>query len=167
MAAAASPQDIQPIVDGDVLLAAKENIQPLAAGRRVTSLATVLSTPRKELTTQRDTIRQQFRQELATAWEEDDPLQVYHRFIQWTVENYPQGQSAESGLLELLEEATMAFKDDAVYKTDLRYLKIWIMFAGLVERPETIYKWLVVNEVGTVYSLLYEEYALLLEQMGR
>ncbi|KZS88135.1 hypothetical protein SISNIDRAFT_418676 [Sistotremastrum niveocremeum HHB9708] len=167
MAAVASPQDTPPIVDGDVLLAAKENIQPLAAGRRVTSLATVLSTPRKELTTQRDSIRAQFRQELSTAFEEDDPLDIYHRFIQWTVENYPQGQSAESGLLELLEEATRVFKDDEMYKADLRYLKIWIMFAGLVERAEVVYKWLVVNEVGTGYSLLYEEYALLLEHLGR
>ena len=33
------------IVDCDVLEAAKENIQPIAGGRRVTSLAAVLATP--------------------------------------------------------------------------------------------------------------------------
>ena len=37
--------DAPPIVDCDVLEAAKENIQPLAAGRRVTALSAILSTP--------------------------------------------------------------------------------------------------------------------------
>ncbi|KAF8962544.1 hypothetical protein BDZ97DRAFT_2021605 [Flammula alnicola] len=44
--------------------------------------------------------------------EDGDPLEAYCRLVHWTVENYPQGHSAESGLLELLEEATRVLKDD-------------------------------------------------------
>lgn len=44
--------------------------------------------------------------EIALEDEDDDPLEAYCRLVNWTVESYPQGHSAGSGLVELLEEAT-------------------------------------------------------------
>ncbi|KAG5638771.1 hypothetical protein H0H81_010192 [Sphagnurus paluster] len=100
--------------------------------------------------------------------EEDDPLAVYDQFIQWTIQSYGE-KDPNSGLRHLLEEATRKFKDDPIYKTDLRYLKLWAMYATLHERPGAIaiYGHLLATGIGTSFSLLYEKYAVLLEADGK
>ena len=119
-----------PIVDCDVLEAAKENIQPLAAGRRVTALSAILSTPHAQREARLADARRRHRTNVELALEDDsddaDPLEVYSRFVYWTVENYPQGHSAESGLLELLEEATRVLKDhrDGRWRGEMKYLQL-------------------------------------------
>lgn len=113
--------------------------------------------------------RQRFKAQLATAIEEeDDPLAVYDQFVQWTITNYGDNDP-DSGLRELLKQATGEFKEDPLYKTDLRYLKLWSLYAGLFDRPEAIaiYGYLLGNGIGTSYSMLYEGYASLLEADGR
>ncbi|KZT65292.1 hypothetical protein DAEQUDRAFT_814365 [Daedalea quercina L-15889] len=159
------------IVDGDLLEAAKENIQPLAKGRRVTTLASVLSTPHAQRESRLSAARNRHRINIEVAMEDedDDPLEAYCRFVDWTVENYPQGHSAESGLLELLEEATRVLKDDrgGKWRDDIRYLKLWVLYANYVEKPAIIYKFCLVNDIGTSHSLLYEEHATVLERASR
>ncbi|KAF8842449.1 hypothetical protein BDN67DRAFT_1067738 [Paxillus ammoniavirescens] len=160
-----------PIVDIEVLEAAKENIQPLASGRRVTTLSAILTTPHAQRDAQLNAARKRHRLnvEIAMQDEDDDPLEAYVRFVNWTVENYPQGQSAESGLLELLEEATRALKDDrgGIWRGDLKYLKLWVLYASFVEKQTMIYRFLLANDIGTNHALLYEEYAAILERQGR
>lgn len=159
------------IVDCDVLEAAKENIQPIAAGRRVTALSAILSTPHalreSRLAATRNRLR--INVEIALEDEDDDPLEAYCRFVYWVVENYPQGHSAESGLLELLEEATRVLKDhrDGEWRGDIRYLKLWVLYASYVEKPAVIFKFCLVNDIGTNHALLYEEFAVALERAGR
>lgn len=159
------------IVDCDVLEAAKENIQPLASGRRVTTLSAILQTPHAQRDVQLLAARKRFRTNIQIALEDedDDPLEAYSRFVQWTLENYPQGQSAESGLLELLEEATRVLKDnrEGRWKGTSMYLKLWVLYASYVEKPTIIYKFLLANDIGTDHALLYEEYAAALERAGR
>ncbi|KAI0266521.1 Mad3/BUB1 homology region 1-domain-containing protein [Gloeopeniophorella convolvens] len=159
------------IVDGDLLEAAKENIQPLASGRKATALSAVLSTPHAQRESKLAATRARLRINIEVAIEDDDddPLEAYCQLIYWTVENYPQGHSAESGLLELLEEATRVLKDhrDGIWRSDLRYLKLWVLYASYVERPIVIYRYLLANEVGTTFALLYEEFAAVLERNGR
>ncbi|KAI0327197.1 hypothetical protein GY45DRAFT_1309083 [Cubamyces sp. BRFM 1775] len=162
-----------PIVDCDVLEAAKENIQPLASGRRVTALSAILSTPHAQRENRLADARRRHRANVEIAMEDEDddadPLEAYSRFVYWTVENYPQGHSAESGLLELLEEATRVLRDDrgGKWRGDLRYLKLWTLYASYVDKPTIIYKYLLVNEIGTAHALFYEEYAMALERAGR
>jgi spindle assembly checkpoint component MAD3 len=164
-------ENIPVIVDCDVLEAAKENVQPLAAGRRVTALSAILSTPHAQREAKLSATRTRLRinVEVALDDEDDDPLEAYCRLVYWTVENYPQGHSAESGLLELIEEATRVLKDDrgGVWRTDLRYLKLWVLYASYVERPVVIYKFLLANDIGTPFALFYEEYATILEREGQ
>lgn len=159
------------VVDCDLLEAAKENVQPLATGRRVTSLSTILATPHAQRETKLAETRKRLRinVELALEDEDGDPLEAYCRLVYWTVENYPQGHSAESGLLELLEESTRALKDfrNGVWRGDLRYLKLWLLYASYVEKPTIIYKFLIANDIGTSFALLYEEHAAVLERDGR
>jgi spindle assembly checkpoint component MAD3 len=165
------PKQDSVIVDCDVLEAAKENIQPLASGRRVTTLSAILQTPHAQRDAQLLAARKRFRANIQIALEDedDDPLEAYSRFVQWTLENYPQGQSAESGLLELLEEATRVLKDDREgrWKRTSMYLKLWVLYASYVEKPTIIYKFLLANDIGTDHALLYEEYAAALERAGR
>ena len=93
----------------------------------------------------------------------------YCRLVDWTLENYPEGNSAESGLMELLEESTRVLKDwrDGVCKTELRYLKLWLLYASFVEKPTVIYRFVLANDICTDVALLYEEYAAVLERDGR
>ncbi|KAF9010081.1 Mad3/BUB1 homology region 1-domain-containing protein [Cyathus striatus] len=107
--------------------------------------------------------------ELSLEDDDGDPLDAYCQFVYWTVENYPQGHSAESGLLELLEEATRVLKDDrdGIWRKEIRYLKLWLLYASYVEKPTIIYKFLIANDIGTEHALLYEEYAAVLERDRR
>ncbi|RDB29894.1 Mitotic spindle checkpoint component mad3 [Hypsizygus marmoreus] len=159
------------IVDCDVLEASKENVQPLASGRRVTALSAILATPHAQREAKLSATRNRLRinVELALDDEDGDPLDAYCRLVSWTVENYPQGPSVESGLIELLEEATRVLKDDrdGGWRGDLKYLKLWLLYASFVERPTLIYRFLISNEIGTNFGLLYEEYAAVLERDGR
>lgn len=159
------------IVDCDVLEAAKENIQPLVSGRRVTSLSSVLATPHAQRESKLTATRQRLRMnvEMALEDEEDDPLESYCTFVNWTLENYPQGHSAESGLLELLEEATRVLKDDrgGKWRREMKYLKLWMLYASFVEKPTIIYRFLLANDIGSDLAILYEEYAAVLERDGR
>ncbi len=107
--------------------------------------------------------------EVALEDDDDNPLEAYCQLVYWTLENYPQGHSAESGLLELLEEATRVLKDhrDGIWRNDPRYLKLWVLYANYVEKPTLIYRFLLANEIGTTFALLYEEFAAALERDGR
>ncbi|EIW78585.1 hypothetical protein CONPUDRAFT_128258 [Coniophora puteana RWD-64-598 SS2] len=159
------------VVDGDLLEAAKENIQPLAKGRRVTTLSAILSTPHAQRDAHLLAAKRRHRINVTIALEDedDDPLEAYCRFVDWTLENYPQGQSAESGLLELLEEATRILKDDRAgkWKSEMKYLKLWTLYASYVEKPVIIFNFLLANDIGTTHALLYEEHANALEKAGR
>ncbi|KAJ7468011.1 Mad3/BUB1 homology region 1-domain-containing protein [Mycena latifolia] len=163
--------DTPNIVDFDVLEAAKENVQPLATGRRATALSAILSTPHAQRESKLAATRNRLRinVEIALEDEEDDPLEAYCHLVNWTVENYPQGHSAESGLLELLEEATRVLKDnrEGRWRREIKYLKLWLLYASFVEKPTIIYDFLIANEIGTDFALLYEEFAAVLERDGR
>jgi hypothetical protein len=113
--------------------------------------------------------RAHFKASLSTALkEDDDPLAAYDQFVKWTVKNYADGDPS-SGLRELLQEATAAFKSDPVYKTDLRYLKLWILYIRQLTRVDAVatFAFLLANGIGASYSILYEEYAAILELDGR
>lgn len=102
------------------------------------------------------------------ARDEDDPLVFYERYVAWLIEHESQGNETDySEILSVLEEAARTYVDDTVYKKDLRYLKLWIMYAKRVEKPEVVYMYVLENDIGTIYSQLYEEYALHLERRNR
>ncbi|KAF8349115.1 hypothetical protein F5887DRAFT_879497 [Amanita rubescens] len=125
--------------------------------------------PPRATAADRDRERQRYRAKLANAFtEEDDPLAVYYQFVEWTLKHYGE-RDRDSGLTQLLEEATRVFKDDELYKTDLRYLKLCSLHARQLSRANAIaiYASLISSNIGTSYSMLYEEYATLLEKDGR
>ncbi|KAJ4477193.1 hypothetical protein J3R30DRAFT_3703445 [Lentinula aciculospora] len=112
--------------------------------------------------------RDKFKQRITAIAFEEDPLAVYVEFVQWTLENFDDNDP-DSGLFPLLYEATKKFKNDESYKADLRYLKLWTLYANRVSQRSAIgiYSQLWKNGFGVSYSLLYEEYAHMLEAVGR
>jgi hypothetical protein len=172
--------DGPPVVDGTLLEAAKENIRPLATGRRATALAGILATPHAKRETILANEHRRFRAAIANALvdEEDegddgdyeprdyDALGEYSAYVAWTIEHYPEGHVS---LVPLLEEATRALKDvrGGVYRRDARYLKLWTSYADLVERPEVIWRFLLANDIGTNWAAFYESFAAVLERSNR
>lgn len=111
--------------------------------------------------------QQMFEEEVKNAREEDDPLEVWLRYINWTVATFPSGHTAESGLMQLLERATQEFVNDVDYKNDPRYLRLWIQYAKeFSDAPREVFAYLIRHDIGQKRALFYEEYAALLESTG-
>lgn len=112
--------------------------------------------------------REQYRAQIATALQEEpDPLIAYIDFVKWTLNNYTGESLANSGLLELLDEATRQFKDDPEYKGNFEYFKLWSLYASHVEEPALIYAYLLNHKIGLRFAQMYWEYASILERSGR
>ena len=158
-------------VSFDLIEEHKENIQPIRSGRSARALVaklTPLGANPNAVRTEHYARQQEFEEELRTSADLDDPLEVWVRYVNWTVETFTSGHSTESGLLPLLERATKEFLHDAQYKNDPRYLKLWVQYAqDFSDAPREVYAYLARNDIGQRLALFYEEYAALLESMGR
>lgn len=166
------------LIDFDVIEAHKENIQALPGGRSAKKLADLyspsplhkLSTPTPSDTKNvHDCIRAEYEAEVQTISESDDPLDVFDRYVRWTLDAYPSAQATpQSQLHTLLERATKAFIGAAQYKNDPRYLKLWVHYIRFFsDTPRETYMFLSRHGIGEGLALFYEEYAEWLEGAGR
>ena len=84
------------LIDFDIIETHKENIQSLPGGRSAKALASTFapggrksgSTP-NETKNLNDAIREEYEIELNSTAESDDPLDVYDRYVKWTLGAYP------------------------------------------------------------------------------
>jgi checkpoint serine/threonine-protein kinase len=170
------------LINFDIIETHKENIQTLPGGRSAKQLASILSpqpsartagshtTPTLEETkTLNDAIRQEYEIELQSIAESDDPLDIYDRYVKWTLNAYPSAQATpQSQLLPLLERATKAFLTSSPYKNDIRYLKLWLHYIRLFsDTPRETFAFLARHAIGEGLALFYEEFATWLEGAGR
>ncbi|KAM0422969.1 hypothetical protein ACHAPD_001439 [Fusarium lateritium] len=166
------------LVDFDLIEGQKENIQSLPGGRSAKKLAQLYSpsplhkqsTPTPSNTRNvNDCIRAEFEQEVENIAESDDPLDIFERYVRWTLDAYPSAQATpESQLHTLLERATKTFIGSAQYKNDPRYLKLWVHYIHFFsETPRETYMFLSRHGIGESLALFYEEYAAWLEGAGR
>jgi len=178
----AAPGDL---IDFSVIESQKENIQSLPGGRSakklvdlfaVTSptaarLSSTGAAPGGDNTTRtvHDAIRAEYEAELAQLAENDDPLDVYDRYVRWTVDAYPTAQATPSSQLHtLLERATRAFVTSAQYRNDPRYLRLWLLYVQLfADAPRETFVFLARHGIAAELALFYEEYAAWLEGAGR
>lgn len=172
----ASSEDL---INLDVIETHKENIQSLPGGRSAKALASVFSpalsnskqftTGLSETTNINATIRQGFEAELLSISEADDPLDIYDRYVKWTLDAYPSAQGTpQSQLLPLLERATKAFLASPHYKNDPRFLRLWLHYIRLFsDSPKETFAFLARHNVGNELALFYEEFAAWLENAGR
>ena len=166
----------QDLIDFNVIEQQKENIQALPSGRSAKALAQLYSPPLLGaqpspglLSEAQVKARAGFEKELATIDEADDPLDVYDRYVKWTLDAFPSAQATpQSQLLPLLERATKAFQSDKHYKNDPRYLKIWLHYIRLFsDAPREAFVFLARHNIGESLALYYEEFAAWLENQGR
>ncbi|GMG37190.1 unnamed protein product [Aspergillus oryzae] len=167
------------VVDFDIIENQKENIQSLPGGRSARELARIFS-PRgtedklyspspNDTRTVNDAIRQDYEAELQAIGESDDPLDIYDRYVKWTLDAYPSSQATpESGLLPLLERAVKSFLTSPHYKNDPRYLRLWVHYIRLFsDSPRETFAFLARHQIGEGLALFYEEFASWLEGAGR
>jgi checkpoint serine/threonine-protein kinase len=166
------------LIDFDIIENQKENIQALPGGRSARALASMFSpSPLHKLATPtpadtknlNDVARQGFEIEIENISESDDPLDIYDRYVRWTLEAYPSAQATPaSQLLPLLERATKTFLNSAQYKNDPRYLKLWISYIRFFsDTPRETFAFLSRHNIGDGLALFYEEFAAWLEGAGR
>ena len=166
------------LINFDLIETHKENIQSLPGGRSAKALALTLSPgplvskstgPTSDTQDINESIRQEFETELLSIAEADDPLDVYDRYVKWTLSAYPSAQATpQSQLLPLLERATKAFLSSAHYKNDPRYMKIWLHYIRLfADTPRETFAFLARHHIGDGLALFYEEFASWLETQGR
>ncbi|WVN86382.1 uncharacterized protein L203_101546 [Cryptococcus depauperatus CBS 7841] len=160
-----------PTTDFALIESQKENIRPLATGRSAVTLSSVLKEPSAA-----DKLLQEGHEKHRKAIEEADKrdnsgedmidgLQdVLDVYILFTVQHHP---SSDNHLLPLLETTTRRFINDARYAQDVRYLKLWIMYARQIDRREEIWAFLESRDIGTRHSSFYEEWSTTLEGLGR
>ncbi|KAJ6445551.1 checkpoint protein kinase (SldA) [Purpureocillium lavendulum] len=166
------------LIDFDLIEGHKENIQSLPGGRSAKKLADLyspsplhkLSTPTPSDTKNvNDCIRAEYEAEVQNISESDDPLDVFDRYVRWTLDAYPSAQATpQSQLHTLLERATKTFISSAQYKNDPRYLKLWVYYIQFFsDVPRETYMFLSRHGIGEGLALFYEEYAAWLEGAGR
>ncbi|EEP76233.1 hypothetical protein UREG_01082 [Uncinocarpus reesii 1704] len=165
------------LINFDLIETQKENIQSLPSGRSAKALVAAFSplsgkysSPSLDDTQSvNDAVRKEYEKELETINESDDPLDVFDRYVKWTLDAYPSAQATtKSGLLPLLERATRAFLSSSHYKNDPRYLRLWLHYIRLFsDSPRETFAFLSRHEVGQGLALFYEEFAGWLEGAGR
>ncbi|KAG9237501.1 Mad3/BUB1 homology region 1-domain-containing protein [Amylocarpus encephaloides] len=165
------------LIDFEIIENQKENIQSLPGGRSARTLANLFSPPLQKLATPtpsdtknlNDAVRQEYEIELENIAESDDPLDIYDRYVRWTLDAYPSAQATPaSQLLPLLERATKTFLTSTQYKNDPRYLKFWISYIRFFsDTPRETFAFLSRHNIGDGLALFYEEFAAWLEGAGR
>lgn len=167
---------MEDLIDFNVIEGHKENIQALPSGRSAKALAQIYSPPLLEANPSPSLVpdansarRAEFEKELQNIDEADDPLDVYDRYVKWTLDAYPSAQATpQSQLLPLLERATKTFQTSSHYKNDSRYLKIWLHYIRLFsDAPREVFVFLARQSIGESLALYYEEFAAWLENAGR
>ncbi len=163
------------LISFDIIETQKENIQSLPGGRSAKALAStfgprLFSSPTPGDTRNlNDAIRQEYELEIIAIADSDDPLDVYDRYVKWTLSAYPSAQATpDSQLRPLLERATKAFLPASHYKNDPRYLKLWLTYIRLFcDAPRETFAYLARHSIGEGLALFYEEFAAWLEGAGR
>jgi checkpoint serine/threonine-protein kinase len=167
------------LIDFDIIENQKENIQSLPSGRSAKALAQLYTPPLtsaagrtpspSQLHDANHAKRQEFEKELQAIDDSDDPLDVYDRYVKWTLDAYPSAQNTpQSQLCPLLERATKAFQSSTHYKNDPRYLKLWLHYIRLFsDAPRETFAYLARHNIGDGLALFYEEFAAWLETAGR
>lgn len=170
------------LINFDIIETHKENIQSLPGGRSAKQLASILAPlpsgratganaapTLNETKTLNDAIRQEYEIELQSIADSDDPLDIFDRYVKWTLNAYPSAQATpQSQLLPLLERATKTFLTSSHYKNDPRYLKLWLHYIRLFsDSPRETFAFLARHGIGEGLGLFYEEFASWFEGVGR
>ncbi|KAF9432380.1 hypothetical protein BGZ76_010890 [Entomortierella beljakovae] len=160
-----STYSVSRIIDISAIELEKENIQPIRQGRSAQVLNRLFTAQHDDRAQELALQHQIFQSELERADEFNDPMDIYMRYVSWTIESYPQGgaQGHDSRLVSILEQAIERFKDEERYKNDPRFVKLFVLYSEKVELPIDVFNFMETNKIGCEISMYYEEYADYLE----
>ncbi len=91
-----------------------------------------------------------------------DPLSVYHKYILWIEQNYPEGGN-EAKLKTVLENCIERFYSSDQYQNDSRLLTIFLKFIKRVDSPLEMFNFFHENGFGTKLSEFYINWSFHLE----
>ncbi|CAD6251544.1 unnamed protein product [Miscanthus lutarioriparius] len=155
-----------PVAVGAEWEAFKENVRPLKRGRDVAKLNHALKAHADPA--QRAALLEARKKmiEAIDEYQGEDPLQPWLNCIKWVQESFPTGGEC-SGLVVLYEQCVRTLWHDGRYKDDLRFLKVWLEYAGNCADAEVIYRFLEANQIGQGYAIYYMAYASLMESKNK
>ncbi|KAI8055537.1 Mad3/BUB1 homology region 1-domain-containing protein [Syncephalis plumigaleata] len=152
------------VVDQETIERHKENTAPLKSNRVAAALIDLFFTPKKKRAAALKKQRARFEKEISNADKLDDPLEVYQRYVEWTLHSCLESDSYAGMLPVLLERCTRKFRNCSRYTNDPRYVRISLLHAELVSDPLAVYKFLETNNIGQKQVPAYQEYAEYLEK---
>ncbi|KAM0855179.1 hypothetical protein ACQ4PT_049905 [Festuca glaucescens] len=144
----------------------KENVRPLKRGRNVALLNSALKAHADPAQRAALLAERRRRIEAIEEYQGEDPLQPWVDCIKWVQESFPAGGEF-SGLVVVYEQCVRAFWHDERYKDDLRYLKVWLEYAGNCADAEVIFRFLEANQIGEGHAVFYIRYASLMESKNK
>ncbi|MBA0573245.1 hypothetical protein Golob_000528 [Gossypium lobatum] len=97
----------------------------------------------------------------------NDPLFPWLLSIEKELDDWYSGNRSGGDLDNLLSDCISTFKNNAQYRNDLRFLKIWFLYLEGSKDYENIFREMEENEICIGHSLLYEWYAYFLEAKGK
>ncbi|KAI7740424.1 hypothetical protein M8C21_012486, partial [Ambrosia artemisiifolia] len=83
----------------------------------------------------------------------------------WKKQN-EEKQEEERNVYELVSQCIQSFKHHPLYRNDIRFLKIWLLYMDLSGDHAAVFNEIQLLNICLDKALLYESYALLLEAMG-
>ncbi|KAF5205018.1 Mitotic checkpoint serine/threonine-protein kinase BUB1 [Thalictrum thalictroides] len=98
----------------------------------------------------------------------DDPLFSWLCSIETALDEVKKLNNikARETLDDLLLSCISKFKDNDRYRNDIRFLRIWILYADSIKDFDTVFQMLEEDDVCLSYALLYLSYAMFLEDKG-
>jgi len=179
-----------PSASGGAWELSKENVLPLRAGRRVKCLNEAVA---RDSLSQDAALREErhvFETELrgcalsgggvggagagastdeSTESSKDNLIQlldIWHRYVNWTEQNYPSGKEINEILQRSLQAFPEATGDMARVADQPDYVDLWLKLANQREEPGDIFQFMYSKKIGRSCGTFYEQWAWHLEDVG-
>eukprot|EP00118_Oscarella_pearsei_P017271 m.170283 g.170283 ORF g.170283 m.170283 type:complete len:1125 (+) comp39035_c0_seq17:25-3399(+) len=152
----------------------KENIKPLRSGRRIDMLSAGLSRRNAHEEEIFET-RQRFEDELVDYYENGpkDPLalETWLRYVEWTEQAFPQGNSQSSRLEQLLVRCIKGYMELEPVPDTLKnshvFLKISLRYVEIYGNPLQLFNYFESNGFFQTLALFYEAWTTILEKQKK
>ena len=136
----------------------KENLQPVRDGRKPEVLLDTMSKERNALQPKGVEAQRVRFVRAIEGYTGDDPLEGWVEYIKWTKDTFVSGGKT-SELLPLLEKCTREFHQSEQYRNDIRYLRVWIMYADCLPDPSDVFSYMMDHNIGQGHALFFIAYA--------
>jgi hypothetical protein len=139
----------------------KENLQPLKQGRKTAILSERLM---DTATSEREHWVEGRRcfEEKIMQYKGEDPLENWYEYIKWIQQSKLSGIGSDE-VLGVFQRCTKEFLNDARYKNDPRYCRIWIQYADLCQDPSDVFAFMKTNCIAVGLALFWTSWSFVLD----